>query len=165
MGKARHYAATTATTSFTVAASFSLTSGSGTGSSSGTATVAPGAATSFTLTLLPGGAATYSDALTFSATGLPRRNRDLLSFNHSGGQRGNAGHAHHPDQQQPDGAQREALFGWTFAPGSTGILAAAVGRHEDGAQATAADTASGGSAGRNGSIPGRFIGIERLWGK
>src|SRR5258707_3603137 len=37
-----NYAATTATTSFTVAASFSLSSGSGTGSNSGSATVAPG---------------------------------------------------------------------------------------------------------------------------
>jgi hypothetical protein len=33
--------------------------------------VAPGAAATFTLTLSPGGAATYPDALTLSATGLP----------------------------------------------------------------------------------------------
>jgi hypothetical protein len=55
------------TTSFTVAAGFSLSSGTGTG----IATVAPGAAATFTLTLSPGGAATYPDALTLSATGLP----------------------------------------------------------------------------------------------
>jgi sugar lactone lactonase YvrE len=64
-----NYAATTATTSFTVAAGFALTSG--TGSTSGTATVASGAAATFTLTLSPGGSATYPDAVTFSATGLP----------------------------------------------------------------------------------------------
>jgi NHL repeat len=66
-----NYAPTTATTSFTVAASFTLSSGPGTGSTSGTATVAPGAAATFTLTLSPGGVATYPDALTLSATGLP----------------------------------------------------------------------------------------------
>jgi hypothetical protein len=60
-----NYASATATTSFTVAAGFTLSSGPG------TATVAPGAAATFTLTLSPGGAATYPDALTLSATGLP----------------------------------------------------------------------------------------------
>jgi hypothetical protein len=66
-----NYAPATATTSFTVAAGFTLSSGSGTGSTSGTATVAPGAAATFTLTLSPEGAAIYPDALTLSATGLP----------------------------------------------------------------------------------------------
>jgi sugar lactone lactonase YvrE len=64
-----NYAAATATTSFTVAAGFALTSG--TGSTSGTATVAPGAAATFTLTLSPRGSATYPDAVTFTASGLP----------------------------------------------------------------------------------------------
>jgi DNA-binding beta-propeller fold protein YncE len=64
-----NYAAATATASFTVAAGFALSSG--TGPNSGTATVAPGAAAIFTLTLSPGGSATYPDAVTFSATGLP----------------------------------------------------------------------------------------------
>jgi hypothetical protein len=64
-----NYAATTATTSFTVVAGFALTTG--TGSTSGTATVAPGAAATFTLTLSPGVSATYPDAVTLSATGLP----------------------------------------------------------------------------------------------
>ena len=54
-----------------MAAGFSLTSGSGIGSTSGTATVARGAAATFTLTLSPGGAATYPDVLILSATGLP----------------------------------------------------------------------------------------------
>jgi len=66
-----NYVATTATANFTVAAGFTLSSGSGTGSSSGTATVAPGAAATFTITLSPRGAATYPNALTLSATGLP----------------------------------------------------------------------------------------------
>jgi hypothetical protein len=67
-----NYAAATATTSFTVAAGFTLlTSGSGTGSMSGTATVAQGTAAIYPLTLSPQGAATYPDALTLSATGLP----------------------------------------------------------------------------------------------
>ncbi|WP_263366246.1 choice-of-anchor D domain-containing protein, partial [Edaphobacter bradus] len=61
----------TATPSFTVTPSFTLSSGSGTGSSSGTATVAPGAAATFTLTFSPTGAATFPDALTLSASGLP----------------------------------------------------------------------------------------------
>ena len=60
-----NYAPATATASFTVAAGFTLSSGSG------TATVAPGAAATFTLTLSPGGVATFPDALTLSATGLP----------------------------------------------------------------------------------------------
>jgi hypothetical protein len=64
-----NYAAATATTNFTVAAGFALTSG--TGSTSGTATVAPGAAATFTLTLSPRGSATYPDAVTFTASGLP----------------------------------------------------------------------------------------------
>lgn len=64
-----NYAATTATTSFTVAAGFALTPGAG--STSGTATVAPGAAATFALTLSPGVGATYPDAVTLSATGLP----------------------------------------------------------------------------------------------
>jgi hypothetical protein len=64
-----NYAATNATTSFTVAAGFALTSG--TGSTSGTATVTSGAAATFTLTLSPGGSASYPDAVTLSATGLP----------------------------------------------------------------------------------------------
>jgi hypothetical protein len=62
---AANYAPATVTTSFTVVAGFSLSSGTG------IATVAPGAAATFTLTLSPGGAATYPDALTLSATGLP----------------------------------------------------------------------------------------------
>ena len=66
-----NYLAATTTASFTVAAGFTLAPTSGTGSSSGTATVAPGAAATFTLTLSPGGVATYPDAVTFSATGLP----------------------------------------------------------------------------------------------
>jgi hypothetical protein len=66
-----NYAAAAANTSFTVAVGLTLSSGSGTGSSSGTATVAPGAAATFTLSLSPAGAATYPDALTLSATGLP----------------------------------------------------------------------------------------------
>ncbi len=66
-----NYAAATATTNFTVAAGFTLTSGSGTGSTSGTATVAPGAAATFTLMLSPGGSATHPDAVTFGASGLP----------------------------------------------------------------------------------------------
>jgi streptogramin lyase len=66
-----NYAPATTTTSFTVAAGFTFASGSGTGSTSGTATVAPGAAATFTLTLSPAGAATYPDALTLSAAGLP----------------------------------------------------------------------------------------------
>jgi sugar lactone lactonase YvrE len=64
-----NYAAATSTASFTVAAGFALSSG--TGPNSGTATVAPGAGAIFTLTLSPGGSATYPDAVTFSATGLP----------------------------------------------------------------------------------------------
>jgi hypothetical protein len=63
-----NYASSTATTSFTVAVGFTLTPVSGT---SGTPTVAPGAATIFALTLSLGGSATYPDALTLSATGLP----------------------------------------------------------------------------------------------
>jgi hypothetical protein len=35
----------------------------------------------------------------------PGCNRDLLAGNDSCGQRGNVGYAHHPDQQQSDGAQ------------------------------------------------------------
>jgi hypothetical protein len=66
-----NYAPATETTSFTVAAGFTLSSGSGTGSTSGTATVAPGAAATFILTLSPEGAAIYPDVLTLSATGLP----------------------------------------------------------------------------------------------
>jgi hypothetical protein len=66
-----NYAAATATTSITVATGLTLSLGSGTSSSSGTTTVAPGAAATFALTLSPGGAATYPDALTLSATGLP----------------------------------------------------------------------------------------------
>jgi hypothetical protein len=64
-----NYAATTATASFTVAAGFALTSG--TGSTSGTATVAPGGAATFTLTLSSGSGATYPDAVTLTASGLP----------------------------------------------------------------------------------------------
>jgi hypothetical protein len=66
-----NYAAAAATTSFTVTAGFTLTSNSGSGSASGTATVAPGGVATFTLTLAPVGGATYPDALTLSATGLP----------------------------------------------------------------------------------------------
>jgi hypothetical protein len=65
-----NYTAATATTSFTVTAGFTLTSNSGSGSAAGTATVTSGGVATFTLTLAPGGA-TYPDALTLSATGLP----------------------------------------------------------------------------------------------
>jgi hypothetical protein len=66
-----NYTAATANTSFTVATGLTLSPGSGTGSSSGTASVAPGAAATFTLALAPGGSATYPDPVTFSASGLP----------------------------------------------------------------------------------------------
>jgi hypothetical protein len=66
-----NYTAATATVSFTVAAGLTLSSGSGTGSTSGTATVASGAAAIFPLSLSPGGVATYPNAVTLSATGLP----------------------------------------------------------------------------------------------
>jgi hypothetical protein len=66
-----NYTAAAANTSFTVATGLTLSSGSGTGSNSGSATVAPGAAATFTIALAPGGSATYPDAVTFSASGLP----------------------------------------------------------------------------------------------
>ncbi|HWZ50728.1 MAG TPA: MBG domain-containing protein [Granulicella sp.] len=68
-----NYAAATATISFTVGAPFTLTTptGSTAGSAGTTASVAPGAAASFTLTLAPAGATTFPDAITFSVTGLP----------------------------------------------------------------------------------------------
>jgi hypothetical protein len=66
-----NYLVGTTTASFSVAAGLTLAPSSGTGSSSGTATVAAGAAATFTLTLSPGGVATYPDPVTFSATGLP----------------------------------------------------------------------------------------------
>jgi hypothetical protein len=70
-GASGNYIAGTTTASFTVAAGLTLSPTSGTGSSSGTATVAPGAAATFTLTLSPGGVASYPNAVTFSAIGLP----------------------------------------------------------------------------------------------
>ncbi|MCU1253611.1 MAG: hypothetical protein JWQ49_6640, partial [Edaphobacter sp.] len=66
-----NYTAATANISFTVAAGLTLSSGSGTDSSSGAATVAPGAAATFTIAISPGGSATYPDPVTFSALGLP----------------------------------------------------------------------------------------------
>ena len=66
-----NYTAAAANTSFTVATGLTLSSGSGTGSNSGSATVAPGAAATFTIALAPGGSATYPNAVTFSALGLP----------------------------------------------------------------------------------------------
>jgi hypothetical protein len=66
-----NYTAATANATFTVATGLTLSAGSGTGSSSGTATVSPGAAATFTIALAPGGSATYPDAVTFSALGLP----------------------------------------------------------------------------------------------
>jgi hypothetical protein len=66
-----NYTAATANVSFTVATGLTLSAGSGTGSSSGTATVAPGAAATFTIALAPGGSATYPNAVTFSVFGLP----------------------------------------------------------------------------------------------
>jgi sugar lactone lactonase YvrE len=66
-----NYTSAAANTSFTVATGLTLSSGSGTGSNSGSATVAPGAAATFTIALAPGGSATYPDAVTFSASGLP----------------------------------------------------------------------------------------------
>ena len=66
-----NYTAAAANTSFTVATGLTLSPGSGTGSNSGSATVAPGAAATFTIALAPGGSATYPNAVTFSALGLP----------------------------------------------------------------------------------------------
>jgi hypothetical protein len=65
-----NYTAATASTSFTVTTGFVLAIGSGS-DSAGTATVPSGAAVAFTLTLSPGSGATYPDALTLSASGLP----------------------------------------------------------------------------------------------
>ncbi len=64
-----NYAAAEVNATFTVAASIGVSTGSGSGSE--TATVAPGAAATFSLIFTPGGAATFPDALGFSATGLP----------------------------------------------------------------------------------------------
>jgi sugar lactone lactonase YvrE len=66
------YAAATATTTFTVGLPFTLTTATGTtaGSTGTTASVAPGAAASFSFTLTPAGS-TFPDAITFTATGLP----------------------------------------------------------------------------------------------
>jgi hypothetical protein len=66
-----NYTAAAANATFTVVAGLTLSSGSGAGSTSGTATVAPGTAATFPLTLSPAGASTFPDPLTFSATGLP----------------------------------------------------------------------------------------------
>ncbi|HWZ01536.1 MAG TPA: hypothetical protein VNX17_10665 [Edaphobacter sp.] len=66
-----NYTAAAANTSFTVATGLTLSSGSGTSSNSGSATVAPGAAATFTIALAPGGSASYPNAVTFSASGLP----------------------------------------------------------------------------------------------
>jgi hypothetical protein len=69
-----NYAVATATTSFTVAAApaappgFTLTT---TNNNSGGGDVLPGGAAAFNLILAPGSGATYPDALTLSATGLP----------------------------------------------------------------------------------------------
>jgi hypothetical protein len=67
-----NYAAATATISFSVGMPFSLTTATGTtaGSSGNSASVAPGSAASFSLTLTPAGT-TFPDAITFSVTGLP----------------------------------------------------------------------------------------------
>jgi hypothetical protein len=65
------YAAATATTSFTVAAPFALTSATNSGSSGGSASVAPGAAASFSFALTPGVGGAFLDAIAFSAAGLP----------------------------------------------------------------------------------------------
>ena len=67
------YAAATATTSFTVDIPFTLTTGTGStaGSSGNSASVAPGAAASFSLTLAPFEVIALLDPITFSATGLP----------------------------------------------------------------------------------------------
>jgi hypothetical protein len=59
------YAPATATTSFTVTTGLMLTCTSGGG------TAAPGGAAAYHLMLAPGSGATYPDAVTFSATGLP----------------------------------------------------------------------------------------------
>jgi sugar lactone lactonase YvrE len=63
--------AAAANATFTVFTGLTLSPVSGAGSSSGTATVAPGAAATFTIALAPGGSTTYPDPVTFSALGLP----------------------------------------------------------------------------------------------
>jgi hypothetical protein len=67
-----NYTSATATISFTVGLPFTLTTvgGSTAGSAGTTASVAPGAAASFSLTLTPTGT-TFPDAIAFSVTGLP----------------------------------------------------------------------------------------------
>jgi hypothetical protein len=62
-----NYAAATSNATFTVAVGLTLTTGAG----SGVESVLPGGAATFNLTLAPGSGATFPDALTFSATGLP----------------------------------------------------------------------------------------------
>jgi hypothetical protein len=66
-----NYAVATATTSFTVAPAPGAPVGFTLTSSAGIESVLPGRAAAFNLMLAPGSGATYPDALTLSATGLP----------------------------------------------------------------------------------------------
>jgi ABC-type anion transport system duplicated permease subunit len=66
-----NYTAAAANANFTVVTGLTLSPGSGTGPNSGSVIVAPGAAATFTIALAPGGSATYPNAVTFSALGLP----------------------------------------------------------------------------------------------
>jgi hypothetical protein len=68
---AGNYTAASTTTSFTVDSGFTLGLASGPSSTSGSATTTPGGAATFGLILNPGTGATFPDAVTFTAFGLP----------------------------------------------------------------------------------------------
>jgi hypothetical protein len=92
----------------------------------------------FNLMLARGSEATYPDALTFSATGLPVGATATYSPATLGdGQRVNAGHDDHPERQPADSAQCKAFPRRTGGRDGTGLPVAADGGHQAGTQAAA----------------------------